>query len=191
MCMNQVLEKRGNTYQALEKGEVVFGQVQVVVDRLYVKHHESPLLTYPDVHLLVRAFEAMFPKLLAARHGFLVDVAPVIEGGALLHKEWKLHSLISKTPGSPALSVVMKQIPHSWLLHKESDTIIDVVSLGCRPGVAYPVCRPPHQDRPKYISNQSQFKLLHGKLPNPKEVNELRELLEELSEDIAPAFIVV
>lgn len=172
----------------LEKGEFLSGQVQVVIDRLYVKHRESPLPEYLDVHLLVCAFEMMFPKLLRAHHGFLVDVVPIIDG-VLIHKDWTLHSLTSRTAGSAPLSVVMKQIPHSWLLHEESGTMIDVIPLGCKPGVVYPICRPPHPDRPKYISDTAQFKRLRGKFPSIKEANELRELLEEWSKDMAPVFI--
>ena len=172
----------------LEKGEVLCGQVQVVIDRLYVKHWESPLPQYLNVHLLVSAFEMMFPKLLQAHYGFLVDVAPAV-AGALVHKDWIPHHLISRTVGSEPLSVVVNQIPHSWLLHSESGTMIDVIPPGCKPGVTYPVCRPPHPNRPKYFSDTVQFKHLYGKLPSLKEVNDLRCLLEELSKDIAPAFI--
>jgi hypothetical protein len=188
MYMNKVIEKKGCTYQALEKGEVLCGQVRAIIDRLYVKHHESPLPEYLDVHLLVRTLEMMFPRLLQAHHGFIVDVAPVAEG-TLVHKDWVPHSLISRTSGSLPLSVVMKQVPHSWLLHPESGTMVDVIPLGCKPGTTYPVCRPPHPDRPKYVSNTVQFKRLYGKLPDLKEVNELRRMLEKWSKDIAPAFI--
>ncbi len=172
----------------LEKGEVLCGQVLVVIDRLYVKHRESPLPQYLNVHLLVSAFEMMFPKLLQAHYGFLVDVAPEV-AGSLMNSDWKPHSLISRTHDSLPLPVVMNQVPHSWLLHEESGTMIDVIPLGCKPGTTYPVCRPPHPHRPKYISNTAHFKILGGKLPEIKEVNQLRKELEEWSKDIAPAFI--
>ncbi len=172
----------------LEKGEVLYGQVLVVIDRLYVKHRESPLPEYLDVHLLVCAFETMFPRLLTACHGFLVDVVPVMEG-SIFEEGWKPHRLTSLTPGSVQLPVMMKQIPHSWLLHKESNTIIDVLPLGCKPGFIYPVCRPPHPNRPKYISDTVHFKRLGGNLPNIKKAKELRELFEEWSKDMAPVFI--
>ncbi len=186
--INQDVEKRGIANQLLEEGEFLCGQVQIVINRLYVKYHKSPLPDYIDVHLLVCTFEAMFPKLLKAQHGFLIDIAPLVDG-VLVHKDWRHHDLVSKTPGSRNLSVMMKQIPHSWLLHPESGTIIDVIPLGCKPGITYPVCRPPHPNRPKYVSDIVQFKHLHGKLPDHTVINELRRDLEEWSKDVAWAFI--
>lgn len=187
--MNNFLKERILTTEVLlEKGQVLCGQVQMVIDRLYAKHSESPLPQYLNGHLLVAALEAMFPKLHTACYGFFIDVVPVVEG-VIVEEGWKLHSLTSKTPGSIPLSVMMKSLPHSWLLHKESNTIIDVLPLGCKPGVTYPVCRPPHPNRPKYIMNMRVFEACGGKLPDRSSVNKLRRDLEQWSKNMAPAFI--
>lgn len=166
---------------------MLFADAIIVMDLLYKEHKVNPQPDYLDVHLLSESIAMMFPRHLVAQHGFVYLLAARekvtrFEDPQMTRRAWREVTLYFRKDDIEPKLGFLKPVPHSWLLHKGSGTIIDLIPLGGEPGVDYPVRHVPHPDRPPY-NLDPKFELLQGKLPTPRRVRELWEKLETLAKD--------
>jgi hypothetical protein len=172
--------QKGRT--ALEESKRIFGEVVVVMDVLYTEHLDRPCPEYVDVHLVCEVIARMFSGRLMAQHGCVYQFASRkevnrFENPEALTRHGKEVTLFFKKDHIEPVLGYVKVFAHSWIVHKESGTIIDLIPLGAEPGVDYPsrhalnACQPPFNLDPK-------FELLKGKLPNEPKVRSLWMKLE-------------
>jgi hypothetical protein len=168
----------------IEEGKRLFGAVTTVMDVLYTEHLARPRPEYIDVHLVTESVARMFPKQLIAQHGFVYHLATRtvvnrFEDPKLIRElGWEVEVRFRKEDKiSPKLGY-LKALPHSWLLHEGSGTIIDLIPLGAQPCVDYPVRHAQHPAQPPY-NHDPGFGLLQGKLPTEVKVKALWKKLEE------------
>lgn len=184
--MNAILkpETSQNGKASLDEGLRVFRTVQALIGILYMEHGRSPLPQYMNPHLLSEVFETMFTSIhVVAQHGYVEHLSsrkattrfetPETFRGkgfqvSIVFNNQNAQSQIQNRLGH------YKIFPCSWLLHPESDTIIDVIPPGGEPGVDGPVRHRPHENRPPYNLDPG-FELLKGKLPKIEEVKDLRK----------------
>lgn len=183
------------TLSPLEEGVMLFADVIIVVDLLYEEHKANPRPDYLDVHLLSESVARMFPRHLVAQHGFVYLLASRekitrFEDPYMLRKLWREVTVCFRTEDIQPKLGYLKAVPHSWLLHGKSGTIIDLLPLGAEPGVDYPVRHAPHPDRPPY-NLDPKSELVQGKLPTPEKVTELWEKLEALAKGQSPELVVM
>lgn len=184
--MNAILkpERLKNGQASLEEGLKAFRTVQALIGILYMENERSSLFPYMNPHLLAEVFETMFTSInVVAQHGYVEHLSSR-KATARFETEETVRGrgfqVSTVFNNQKALSHIetrlgyFKIFPHSWLLHPESDTVIDVISPGGEPGVDGPVRHRPHEYRPPYNLDPT-FELLKGKLPRIEEVKELRK----------------
>lgn len=167
----------------LEESKMLFGSITMVMDILYTEHLVRPHPDYIDVHLVTESLARMFPDRVCAQQGFAYHLAARkavnrFEDPKIVRKlGWEVELRFRKEDKiSPKLGY-LKALPHSWLLHERSGTIIDIMPLGAEPGVDYPVRHALHPSQPPY-NHDPKFELLQGKLPTETKVTELWNKLE-------------
>ncbi len=167
----------------LEEGKLIFGSVVMVMDVLYTEYLARPDPDYIDVHLVTESIAKMFPGRLQVQRGFVYHVAVRAavnryeDPQTIRNLGWEVEMRFrNESKISPKLAY-LKALPHSWLLHERSGTIIDLIPLGAEPGVDYPVRHAPHPGQPPYNVDPT-FDLLRGKLPTQAKVETLWKKLE-------------
>jgi hypothetical protein len=166
----------------LEESEKLFGSVSAVMDMLYTEHLSRPRPEYIDVHLVCESIARMFPGNLIAQHGYVYQLAARKEVNrfenpeALMRYGREVTVCFKKEYIEPQLGY-MKTFAHSWLLHKESGMIIDVIPLGAQPGVDYPVRHMLNTYQPPF-NLDPKFELLKGKIPGEQKIKALWIKLE-------------
>lgn len=178
----------GGKITPVDEGRMLWQNTILIVHALSMEDTLRPCPEYADVHLLTEAVAAIFPRHLKARHGYVYQVASRDRIGrfelpGMVKKMWREATIYfnSKDKIEPKL-VFLRPVPYSWLLHPESDTIIDVIPIGGEPFVDMPVRHAPHSDRSPYNIDPA-FELLKGKLPTKEQVSEMKSKMEALLKD--------
>lgn len=127
-----------------------------------------------DNHFLVEVFARVFPKHLKAMHGYeyrLVDRKTIVrfESPQACNRFGHEVTVYFRSDQIEPKLGYLKPIPHSWLLHETSGTIINPIPLGGEPMIDYPTRHAPHPDAPLYNPDRN-FELLKDKLPSPERV---------------------
>jgi hypothetical protein len=166
----------------LEESEKIFGAVIMVVDILCREHQERPKSEYEDVHLLCECIARMFPGHLVAQHGYVhllaarKDVNRFENPDALMRHGMEVTVFFKKEHIEPKLGY-LRTFPHSWLVHKESETIIEPLPLGAVMGIDYPVRHLKNLFQPAFNADP-KHELVRGKIPSETRVKSLWTRLE-------------